>query len=545
MKPQMSLDDLFLLVQAWLDRLVRRLRLGRAPMPGRKRLLIVQIDGLSRAVLQRALAQGRMPTLRRLIERGGHRVVPMSVGMPTSTPAFQMAAMYGVRPDIPGFHYHDKRRRCDVYFPRAGDAAWVEEHQAKGRRGIVTGGSTYGCVFTGGAANNLFSFAMLKRPTGAGLAQAASAIVVLLWVVVKSAVVSLVAIGRALLSLVADPFEAPRGWKLLAIKIAISVWVRELFTLSASRDLYNGAPAVYVNYLDYDVVSHAYGPYDRHALRALRAVDRSIHQLLRTVRRVPEHAYDVYVLSDHGQAHCTPFDQLTGGRRLERLLFEDFLTPGGAYEVGPSHPHGRRVAAGIKAIRAGRAPGLVQRFFNYLEDDFPWLLGELKEAKEQGGVRVIAAGPNAFIYFLDQAEALDLAAVEARFPGLAEELSRTRGIGLVLARAGGGPVCFWRGKRYRMDELGEGPFAGRADLTLIAEGLRDLMAMPSAGDLVLYGLESPAGHVSFIAETGAHAGPTEDEMQTFVVAPPHAPLTEPVTHPLELYPQFARYQEAA
>ena len=545
MKPRMALDDVFLTIQSWLDRLVRRLRLGRAPVPGRRRLLIVQIDGLSRAVLERALAEDRMPTLRRLLERGRYRLVPMSVGLPSSTPAFQMAAMYGVRPDIPGFHYHDKRRRADVYFPRAGDAAWVEEAHATGRRGIVTGGSTYGCVFTGGATNNLFSLAMLKRPTGAGVAQALSAIVVLLWVGLKSAVVSALAIGRALLGFVADPIEAPRGWKLLAIKVGISVWVRELFTLSASRDLYNGAPAVYVNYVDYDVIAHAYGPRDRRAVRSLHAIDRSLRQLLRIVRRVPEHAYDVYVLSDHGQAHCTPFDRLTGGRRVERLLFEDFLNPGGAHEVGPTRPQGRRVAAGIKAIRTGRAPGIVQRFLNYLEDDFPWLLGELKEARERGGVRVIAAGPNAFVYFLDEAEPLDIDAIEARFPGLAEELSRTRGFGFVLARAAGGPVCFWRGKRHRLDELGEGPFAGRADLALVQQGIADLMAMRSAGDLVLYGLEASVGNVSFIAEIGAHAGTTEDEMHAFVVAPPHVELPERITHPLELYPRFARYQDAA
>src|SRR5262249_33737894 len=310
-------------------------------------------------------------------------------------------------------------------------------------------------------------------------------------------------------------------------------------------DVYNGAPAIYVTSLDSDVIAHAYGPRDRRAVRALRAVDRSIDQLVRTVRRVPGHGYDVYVLSDHGQAHCTPFDRLTGGRRLERLPFQDFLQPAGAHEVGPSRPEGRRVAAGIKAIRSGRAPGLIQRFLNYLEDDFPWLLGELKEARERGGVRVIAAGPNAFVYFLDQAEALDLEAIDTRFPGLAEELSRTRGIGLVLARTAAGPVCFWRGKRYRLEELGEGPFAGRADLALVAEGIADLMAMPSAGDLVLYGLEAAHGHVSFIAEIGAHAGPTAEEMQTFVVTPPHVTLAEPVTHPRQLYPRFARYQDAA
>src|SRR6266850_283925 len=305
MKASMSLDDRVLLLQRWLDRLVRRCRLGRAPASGRRRLLVVQIDGLSRAVLERALAEGRMPFLRRLLQRGGGRLHPMSVGLPTSTPAFQMAAMYGVSPDIPGFHYHDKRRRTDVYFPRAGDAAHIEATQAAGRRGIVAGGSTYGCVFTGGADNSLLTFAMLKRPSGAGLLRALSAVVVLAWVVVKSL-------------------------------------------------------AIYVNYLDYDIFAHAWGPRHGRAMRSLRAVDASLRQLWRVARRVPEHRYDIYLLADHGQAHCTPYDQLTGGRRIERLLFEDFLTPAGAHEVAPGRPGGHRLASGIKAIRSGREPGVVQ-----------------------------------------------------------------------------------------------------------------------------------------------------------------------------------------
>jgi hypothetical protein len=541
----MSPDDIVLVLQRWLDRLVRRLRLGRAPVPGRKRLLIVQIDGLSRAVLERALSEGRMPFLRRLLQRGGCRLTPMSVGLPTSTPAFQMAAMYGVPPDIPGFHYHDKRRRTDVYFPRAGDAAHVEATQAHGRRGIVAGGSTYGCVFTGGAANSLLTFAMLKRPSGTGLLRVLSAGVVLAWVFVKSVAISAFEIGRAVAALVADPLGAPRGWKLLALKIGVSVWIRELFTLSAARDVYAGTPAIYVNYLDYDIFSHAWGPRHRRALRSLRAVDRSIQDLCRAARRVAEHRYDVYVLSDHGQAHCTPYDKLNGGRRIERLLFEDFLTPAGAHEVAPGRPGARRLASGIKAIRSGRVPGVVQRFVNYLEHDFPWLLGEVKEAREQGDVRVIAAGPNAFVYFLDDPRPFGLERIDERFPGLADDIARSRGVGFLLARSTAGPVCIWRGKRYGLAELGEGPFAGRPDLGLVQAGLRDLMAMPSAGDLVLYGLEAPGGHVSFIAEVGAHAGPTADEMQTFVVTPPGVRLEEPITHPLQLYPHFVRYQDAA
>src|SRR5439155_21166874 len=351
------------------------------------------VDWLPRSVLERGLREGRMPFLARLVERRGFGLLPMTVGLPTSTPAFQLSAMYGVRPDIPGFHYHDKGHRRDVYFPRAGDASFVEAAQTGGRPGILLGGSAYGCVFTGGAQNNLYNFATITRPTGAGLARALAAVVILSWVTLKCVALSAFELTRAAARLVADPVNDPaRRFKMLMIKLGLSVWVRELFTLAVSRDLYLGVPAIYVNYLDYDVVSHAYGPRHPRALRSLRRIDDAIKQIWRVCRRVPEHAYDLYILSDHGQAQCKPFGQLSGGRRFERVVFEDFFTTAEARPVGPERPAGRRrLASGIKALRMGRAPGYFQRFFNYIEDGFPWILGEVKEAHERDKVRVIAA----------------------------------------------------------------------------------------------------------------------------------------------------------
>jgi hypothetical protein len=159
----MSPDDLALSIQRAIDRLVRRFRRGGPPAVTHRRLLIVQIDGLSRAVLDQGLASGHMPFLKRLLRRHGYRLEPMAVGMPTSTPAFQMAAMYGVRPDIPGFHYFDRELQSDIHFPRRGHAALVEAKHTAGRRGILQGGSAYGCVFTGGADNSLFTPSRLSR----------------------------------------------------------------------------------------------------------------------------------------------------------------------------------------------------------------------------------------------------------------------------------------------------------------------------------------------------------------------------------------------
>jgi hypothetical protein len=462
----------------------------------------------------------------------------MAVGLPTSTPAFQMAAMYGVRPDIPGFHYYHRRRRMDIHFPRPGHAALIEAEQAAGRTGILDGGSAYGCVFTGGAENDLFSFARLTRPTGRGVIRAFSAVVVFAWVVAKNGIRTLVELTLAVLRFIADPVRTSRGWRWLTMKIGLSIWVRGLFTLAVSRDLYLGTPAVYVNYLDYDVAAHAFGPRSRRALRSLRRVDRAIHQLWRVMRRVPEHRYDLYVLSDHGQARCTPYRTLTGGRRLERWIFDELLAPAPAELPPNGSPRG--LVQGIRARRRGTS-ALFQHFLNYLDEDF--LRRRDPEAYQRNGVRVIAAGPNAFLYVLDATAPLEIEALDQRFPGLGEELSRSPGVGFVLARSGHGPVCFRHGKRYQLRESEPGPFTGRADAALVVQGIADLMAMPSIGDLVIYGIDASPGHVSFIPEVGAHAGPSPEELHTFVVHPPGVRVPLPITHPAQLYAHFTRYRE--
>ena len=175
---KISADDLVLIFQRAIDRFVRRLRRGAPLMPTHRRFLIVQIDGLSRVALEQGLASGRMPFVKRMLERDGYRMEPMSVSLPTSTPAFQMATFYGVRPDIPGFHYYSRDRQGDIHFPRSGHAAWVETRQASGRRGILQGGSAYGCCFTAGADNSLFTFSSLAKPSGRGVLSAQSPFVV-------------------------------------------------------------------------------------------------------------------------------------------------------------------------------------------------------------------------------------------------------------------------------------------------------------------------------------------------------------------------------
>lgn len=90
------------------------------------------------------------------------------------------------------------------------------------------------------------------------------------------------------------------------------------------------------------------------------------------------------------------------------------------------------------------------------------------------------------------------------------------------------------------------PLFDRPDRALVVQGLEELLAMPSAGDIMIFGQYAAAGCVSFLGERGSHAGPSEEELYGFVLAPPRVVFDfESVTGPRDLYPFFVGYQEPA
>jgi hypothetical protein len=386
------------------------------------------------------------------------------------------------------------------------------------------------------------------KPTRAGLPllRLGLSVVLLGWVIAKCLWLTTAELARFVVRVMAHPDSASHdGLRWLGLKIVFSIWVRELFTLSVSADLYRGIPAVYVNFLDYDVFAHSFGPTHRSAMRALRHIDNAIGQLARIIERLPEHQYDLYILSDHGQTSTRAFPQVSGGRSLEEVTREILSAHDGRTDP-PRRVH-VGVARQIVSYRRADSRGILQRFFNHVERQRP-----VEISRDSAGeiVRIITAGPNAFVYFLDEAEPLALEEIERRHPRAAARLSEHAGIGLVLARSAKGPVCWWRGQEVSLDhdQAGpgggsDGPFAEREDRPLVLSGLRDLMAMRSAGDLVVYGIGAPESDVSFIEERGAHAGPSEHEMHTFFIHPATVTVPEPLSHPIKLYGHFAAYRE--
>src|SRR5262245_35500621 len=232
------IDDLVLGIQSAVDRLARWVRFGRPPDSYRRRFLIVQIDGLSARAFDLALATGSAANMARLLRTRRLARRAMSVGLPSSTPAFQASLMYGVLPDIPGFHFHDRQAGVDLHFPRLGVADLVERRVSKGRRGILEGGPCFGCVFPGGAGESFLTFSRLLRPTRAGLPllRPLLSVTLLGWVLLKCLGLTAVEVVRFALRALGPSRSRGAHLKGLWLKIGFSIWIRQFFTLAVSAD---------------------------------------------------------------------------------------------------------------------------------------------------------------------------------------------------------------------------------------------------------------------------------------------------------------------
>ena len=496
-----------------LDGLARWARMPPPPAAPARRFLVVQICGCSHDVVREATLRRRMPALGRLIRGGALELHPIPSGLPTSTPAFQAGLMYGGPVDVPGFEFLDKRTGTYRWFPRPWDAAAVEAAHARPGQGIVRGGRTYGCVFGGGADDTVLTFAHVLRPHLFWGRVGARALIVpclvLAWLVAKMSVVSLWTLlgwlGRAL-----RDFSLGRrvtSFRRMLTQLLIGGWLRELFTLGVTVDLYAGVPALYVNFVDYDVAAHDLGPRHPEALRALRGVDRSIARFAQVLRRVPEHGYDLFVLSDHGQIRSVPFRDVARGVSVAEAIVGCFgpVARGETGYVPPAAPAPSMRPTGPEGGADPPLPG-----WPFTGSWQRCLAATERPVRERnavwvGDLCIVPAGPNVNVYLIHTAARVRVEEIEARYPDALSRLSRHAAIGFVLARDARGPLCYYRGQVLRIPPppgTTGCPVFDRPDRDIVVRGLQDLLDMPSGGDVILYGHYADAGCVNFLDERG-------------------------------------------
>jgi endonuclease/exonuclease/phosphatase family metal-dependent hydrolase len=443
---------------------VRILRASRSTeSPAERGLVLVQIDGLARAQLERAIAEGRMPYLARLLRRDHHVLHPICSCVPSTTGAAQGELFYGVTTAVPAFGFWDRELGRPVRLVEPEIAARVDGDLAAKTTGLLQGGSAFSNLLSGGAAETRFCAATFGRREPKPfafllvLAMHAGALFRIAGLVLAEAAHAVV---DSILGIVAGQ-NLMQELRFVLTRVAVNAALREVCVVGASIDAVRGLPIIQVNFVGYDEQSHRRGPTSAFAHRCLPGIDRAIGRIAGAARRSAYRDYDLWVYSDHGQEEVVFFER-ERGKSIEEI-------------VAATEPGARVVADGPLG------------FVHVDRDLSPERLEEwARRLVEEGVPIVLRAGPS----------------------GTARAWTKTGSHELPSdAEAVLGP-----GHPY--------PAAAAADLAAVCHHVE-------AGPLVISGWRSGERPITFAPENGAHGGPGSREVDAFALVPRETPLVPP------------------
>ncbi len=500
-------------------------------------LVMIQVDGLGRAVLDRALREGRMPFLRHLVEDEGHVVHDVYAGIPSNTPAFQAELFYGVPGVVPGFGFIDRELGRAVAMTHQPAAAAVEARLTERASGLLANGASWSNIYTGGAAEAHFCIAT------AGLDRFLRALHPLR--LAGLVVWHFWSVARVLANLVAETvlalWDFARGaiagrnlraeLRFVPERVLVSAVLREIVTAGACVDAERGLPIVHLNLLGYDEHAHRRGPDSRFALWALRGIDRSIRRIWLAAHRSRNRDYQVWIYSDHGQERVRPWSVVHGEDAADavRRVWSEFPAREGAMAPEapePSRPAAVRTPASPRRTRPASPLGGPTGRPGAVREELPswWTPGRKPAAAEppprpapREDFHVLHRGPIGFAYVPSSFD-------RGRLPALAAAVARHGGIPMVLVADGRGAARVFTsgGRELRLPGDEEAVFGpGHPHLEWAMEDTLRLVAHRDAGELVLWGW-TPEGPSSFKVENGAHGGPGPRETGAMLVVPPEA-----------------------
>ncbi len=541
--------------QGLIERLARRHNYMEVE-PDKRGLVMMEIDGLSFHHLKKALDDGLMPIIQRMIDEEGYQLSRIDCGIPSQTSACQAGIMFGDNSDIPAFRWYDKTKH--KLYVSGNDATELNARYAHGN-GLMRGGSSINNMMNGDADKSLLTLAGMFDAESEEKKRRAEDIYLLLlnpYFLTRTIVLFFVDVVRELWQSWQQRRNdvTPRLNRLAHaypfVRAATTVFMRDIAANLTILDIIRGAPSIYVTWPGYDEVAHHSGPWTKDAFSVLSTYDQVIGRVRETINQKAPRQYDLVILSDHGQSFGATFKQRYG------VSIKEFIEA--------QLPHGTTVASsmggdtGMTSItavsgeldniqetgvggRTGRAAA--HRGKKYLDRRAERRAEEEQEGEHDGVAQVTAYGSGnlAQVYFDLYPRKITLSELNDAYPGMVDALINHEGIGIVCGYDDGGtPVVL--GKNGHRN-LHTGEITGEDPLTLYAPQdqeaygstsletriwqVRRVMDFPNAGDLMVISTVYKDGTVAALEELiGNHGGLGGEQTDAFMLHPGHVHVSD-------------------
>ena len=503
----------------------------RTDEPG---FLFLEIDGLSEPVLLKAMAAGYMPTLKRWLDEGSHRLMQWDPDLSSQTSASQAGILLGSNEGIPAFRWWDKPRQKLMVSSQMTTAHELELQLSTGKGLLSNGGAARWNAFSGNAADSIGVFSVF------GDASRGSDNTVLGYLF------SPYLLSRILTLYVVDVFREwwqswqqrrqdirpriDRPWKYAFVRSGTTTAMQEASRALLTADILRGAPEVYNTFFGYDEVAHHSGILSPDSLKVLRTLDHVIAHLERITHEAPR-PYYIFVLSDHGQSEGATFDQIYGvslGDVVQGLI--EPHRPTRLTEITEDDEAMGHVNAALSDVVQGdsAAARTVRRLLHRRTSDGQVTLDRSPDfvpQTTQGAtdVMVLASGNLGVISFPEWPNLLTLEEMDAAFPALVPGLVDHPGVSLALVTsAEHGPLAIGKRGVYYLETgkvEGQDPiarFGPHAARHLLREA-----RFVNVPDIVVIGeVNEQTGEVpAFEDKLGNHGGLGGWQREAFVMFP--------------------------
>jgi uncharacterized membrane protein YvlD (DUF360 family) len=381
-------------------------------------IVYLEIDGLAKPVLQRAMRDGNAPNMARWL-RETHSLSEWETDLSSQTGASQAGILLGSNEDISAFRWVEKETATMMTCSAPADCAELERRLGTGIGLLVDGGASRGNLLSGEAQDVILTVSRMEaekksnpgyRAFFANGDNATRTLVLFGWEVILEWTAALRAIRRDV-----QP-RGHRGGTYPLMRGALCVFVRDLIVSGVLTDMMRGRPAVYATFSSYDEVAHHSGLERADTLEALRKLDDHFGHIERARRYAPR-PYEIVVLSDHGQTQGATFKQ-RNGYGLDELV-ERSLSRGDVTGIeGGDEQHSMVGLAVTEAT--GTTSGKKKKPKNDVSDR---------------DVVVLGSGNLGLIYLMEERRRLTMEEIDERHPELLPTLRAHPHVGWLLVRS--------------------------------------------------------------------------------------------------------------
>jgi len=440
---------------SYLRAVVHKRTKGREKMKqdGKPGFVILEIDGLSENVLQKAISAGHTPTISRWLAEGSHKIKGWETDLSCQTGACQAGILHGKNQDMPAFRWLEKKNGNKIMVSTGlSDAPVLEKRISDGHGLLARNGASCSNLFSGDAASVMFTYSQL---TDMGRFYNSA------WYFFYSEPYNLIrTIVLFVWDIVLELFARWRQWRTdvrprlthigfyPVARAFINVFLREMTTFTIVGNMARGeVDVIYATYVGYDEIAHHLGVEDEDAFFALRKLDRHFFWLEKTAKKASR-PYHLLVLSDHGQSKGSTFKQrygITLEDLVKGLLPED-LPLYSQLDTNQDH-FGQALSYPVE-----RGKTLTRNAVRHATGE-RWGQKKEKISEKDARVVVLASGNLGLIYLTDWKETASYEQIMAAFPNLIPKLRKHEGIGFLMVRSEEhGPQVMGRGGIYYLDE---------------------------------------------------------------------------------------------